>query len=94
LELGEGKIVGFLLSFLFLFIFTFFLLKKRGEKSQVWWYILVIPAFRRLKQENGEVEASLGYMVRLLSEICPPLQKKRENSKTTGLIRRCQRQPS
>jgi hypothetical protein len=29
-----------------------------------WWYTLVIPALRRLRQDDEEFEASLGYRVR------------------------------
>jgi hypothetical protein len=28
----------------------------------VWWRILVIPVLRRLRQEDGEFKASLGYI--------------------------------
>jgi hypothetical protein len=28
------------------------------------WFILVIPALRRLRQKDGEFEASLGYLVK------------------------------
>jgi hypothetical protein len=31
--------------------------------SQAWWYTAVIPAFRRLRKENHEFQASLGYIV-------------------------------
>jgi predicted glycosyl hydrolase (DUF1957 family) len=36
-----------------------------GEASKIhsfweWWYIPIIPAFRRLRQEDWEFEASLG----------------------------------
>jgi hypothetical protein len=30
----------------------------------VWWYTFVIPALRRLGQEDGEFEASLDYISR------------------------------
>jgi hypothetical protein len=36
-----------------------YLYKKRG--SWAWWYMSVIPAFRRLRQEDCEFKASLGY---------------------------------
>jgi hypothetical protein len=32
--------------------------------SQVWWYILVITALRRLKQKDWEMDASMGYRSR------------------------------
>jgi hypothetical protein len=35
--------------------------------SQAWWYTLVIPALRRLRQEDREFEALLCYMKRFLS---------------------------
>jgi hypothetical protein len=34
------------------------------ERGQMQWYRPVTPAFRRVKQENGEFETSLGYTVR------------------------------
>jgi hypothetical protein len=33
-------------------------------KSLVWWCTPVIPALKKLSQEDGELEVSLGYMVR------------------------------
>jgi hypothetical protein len=36
---------------------------KKGDKSWAWWYTPVIPALRRLRQGNCELEASLGYIV-------------------------------
>jgi hypothetical protein len=35
---------------------------KKGILSQTWWFIPIIPALRRLRQE--EFEASLGSIVR------------------------------
>jgi hypothetical protein len=32
----------------------------------VWWYTCVIPALRRLRQEDGEVEATLDYTSKTL----------------------------
>jgi hypothetical protein len=39
-------------------------LKKNPDFSQAWWCTPVIPAFRRLRQEDHGFEASLGYLVR------------------------------
>jgi hypothetical protein len=33
-------------------------------QSQVWWYMPIISALWRLKQENHEFKASLGYIAR------------------------------
>jgi hypothetical protein len=30
----------------------------------VWWYVPVIPALGKLRQEEPEFQASLGYMIR------------------------------
>jgi hypothetical protein len=32
---------------------------------QAWWYIPIIPALRRLRQEDCEFKTSLGYIVKL-----------------------------
>jgi hypothetical protein len=32
--------------------------------SRAWWYTSIIPALRRLRQENFKFETSLGYLVR------------------------------
>jgi hypothetical protein len=32
--------------------------------SQVWWYMPIIPALRRLRQKDLSLKASLGYMGR------------------------------
>jgi hypothetical protein len=37
----------------------------------VWWHIPATPALRRLRQENGEVKVSLGYIAK------PCLKKKK-----------------
>jgi hypothetical protein len=41
-----------------------YILTKDETQSQVWWYMSVIPAFVRLRQENKEFETSLGYIGR------------------------------
>jgi hypothetical protein len=33
-------------------------------RSQAWWYIPVIPALRRQRQKDHQLEVSLGYIVR------------------------------
>jgi hypothetical protein len=39
-------------------------LKNYIIKSQLWWYTPVIPALRRLKQEDYKFKASLGLTLR------------------------------
>jgi hypothetical protein len=52
-----------------IFIFTYFYrLKTLGSKA--WWYMSVIPAFWRKRQEGLSSQASLGYIMR------PYLRKK------------------
>jgi hypothetical protein len=36
--------------------------QKRTKSGQSWWYTLRILALKRLKQEDVELEASLGYI--------------------------------
>jgi hypothetical protein len=48
--------------------------------SQAWWRRLVIPRFERLKQEDGEFEASLSYTARS----CFKNQKKSKNYNNFG----------
>jgi hypothetical protein len=36
--------------------------------SRAWWLTAVIPALGRLRQENGEFKASLGYIERTPSQ--------------------------
>jgi hypothetical protein len=38
------------------------------ENSWIWSYTSIIPAPGRLRQENGEFEASMGYVARSLSQ--------------------------
>jgi hypothetical protein len=57
-------------------------------KSQVLWCIPVIPVLRRLRQEELEFEASLGYIARPLS------QNQSKNTPVAGRrIRRKQTRP-
>jgi hypothetical protein len=42
---------------------TLWQLKEVRHKNWPWWCIPVIPAFRRLKQEDHEFETSVGYIV-------------------------------
>jgi hypothetical protein len=37
---------------------------KKVMTSQAWWYLPVIPALRRLTQENPKFGVSLGYIVK------------------------------
>jgi hypothetical protein len=37
--------------------------KENKDRSQALWGTLVIPALRRLRQENCEFEARMGYIV-------------------------------
>jgi hypothetical protein len=47
---------------------------RSGKKwfGQVWWYMPVIPALRRWRQEDREFQTNLGYMAR------PYLKKKQK----------------
>jgi hypothetical protein len=57
-----GKKSTFKVDFgLFLFWRYFF---KENCKSQVWWNMPVIPAFRRLRQEDHKFKVSLSYITR------------------------------
>jgi hypothetical protein len=47
---------------------------------QTWWYTPIIPELRRLRQENCEIESSLGYLVR------PCLKKQINKTKTNKTL--------
>jgi hypothetical protein len=51
--------------------------------SWEWWYMSIIPALGRLRQEDHELEASLGYIVR-------PCLKKRKRKKSEQIIHNSQ----
>jgi hypothetical protein len=38
--------------------------KKKKKRSGAWWYTPIIPAFRRLRQEDHEFESSQHYIIR------------------------------
>jgi hypothetical protein len=40
-------------------VFVLFL-KRKVLTSQIWWYMLKIPALRRLRQEDQEFKTNLG----------------------------------
>jgi hypothetical protein len=42
----------------------------------VWWYVSLIPALKRLRQEDNKFEASLGYTAN------PCLKTKNQNKQT------------
>jgi hypothetical protein len=52
-------------------------LSKAKRRSQVWCFMSIIPALRRLRQENHEFKVSLDYIVRP----CPPPTKKKRNQR-------------
>jgi hypothetical protein len=50
--------------------------KKWKERSQVWWCTSVISTLGRLRQEDHEFEANLGYIARLCPNQTKPNQVK------------------
>jgi hypothetical protein len=80
----NGHLIAF---FFFLFFFsTLSLVFQCRNKSpirqipksglcQAWWFMPIIPAFGRLRQENLDFETSLGYIVETVS------QKKKKKKK-------------
>jgi hypothetical protein len=62
-----------------LYYYFYYKKKKKSQgRSQVWWYMPVISALRRLRQEDGEFKASLGYTAG------PSLKKLNKKIKITG----------
>jgi hypothetical protein len=44
---------------------SLFIVQKVVQTFHVWWYMYIILALRKLRQEDHKFEASLGYIVSL-----------------------------
>jgi hypothetical protein len=55
---------------------------RKKPNHPAWRYMSIIPALRRLKQEDQEFRASQGYLERTVSK-----KKKRKKAKQTNRIR-------
>jgi hypothetical protein len=66
--------------------------KKEGRLT--WWYILVIPAPQRLRQDHCELEASLDYLARpYLKNKTEQKTHKHKNNAGKGEVSSRQRKP-
>jgi hypothetical protein len=54
------------------------------EENQAWWYTPVIPKLRRLRQEDSEFKASLGYIRSLKKKKKRNRRRRRMQSRTVG----------
>ena len=48
----------------------------------MWWYVVVIPAVKKLSQENYEIETSLGYIVIDVTTVSKQIDKQTNKNKT------------
>jgi hypothetical protein len=64
MEMTCGSFHYFLFSYECLKSFIVFFKKKKSREDWAWWDMPVIPALRRLRQKDYEIQASLGYIVR------------------------------
>lgn len=48
----------------------------------MWWYIVVIPAVKKLSQEDYEIETSLGYIVIDITTISKQIDKQTKIKQT------------
>jgi hypothetical protein len=55
--------------------------KGSGRKKPAWWYTSVIPAFRRLRQEDCcKFEANMSYIVKTRPQGDPVRDKQRDST--------------